>query len=899
MGVEQYSLVAHDWLNLEFIINDLASRVIGQELGTGASPTWAGTTWTGKLDGGSQASPIDVTNTRKYGLEFHYSGNDYDVTGIRSRAQLVTTDTIATAQGALLQVANNDGINAGVLQGALIEAIGKSTSNAATISTMRGALIGTEWGALDTVTNLKTLHVRGHSLNAAGAGSFGTGYGIYIENEAVGGNGQAYDAGIYFKGTNLSAGNKAFTYGIDFSGATYTTAIQKWPTGVIVCDGILTFTITDTDKYIRVDKDGGSIPTIHAETALTLSNTSVVADDVQLSLIAGASGESAIFFGDTDDEDAGRIDFLHSSDIMRLSVSGGDFVEITSNNLSAGSITSVRTIDCRGILIVGPTDGGGTTIQCRDNGGTIRSIFDYGADGSNHLEFKTGTTSGARDIFFTTEGVERFRIKANGNIGVSESAPETKVEITDTAPYLTFHNSTHEDSDGGGESRLIHKREDGAGTETACFQFEASHNGSGANDQLGKGVWSVNTGSGLVEGFRLDSNAEVTFAQVATGVLPTAGDHLCTKEYTDLAIGASFDLFLSDTDDGVVANTHVMYPMETGEAESTEDSPSLSDGDNQLALSWLSEAGIPGTSTIRQGVYDCHIHLNKNSGGATTTVYWKLSYVDADGSSGKILICTSETSGVITTSELGYNLHATVADEIPLGATKRLLFELYANISVGQNVTLTATLEGEHDSHISFQLPSSIWQIHGNVLDDLNTLGQSTADGEFLVATGAGAFAYESGATARASMGALAATGFTSKCSVYRNATQAISTSTWTKVQLNTEDYDIDGEFDSTTNYRFQPDVNGYYNVKVAAAIVDIADRNFMNVFIYKNGSLWKGTTVYTSHVTGSSLRLSFSCDIYLETTDYIELWVYHDHGSNRNIEGIGRYTFMDVHRIG
>ena len=39
------------------------------------------------------------------------------------------------------------------------------------------------------------------------------------------------------------------------------------------------------------------------------------------------------------------------------------------------------------------------------------------------------------------------------------------------------------------------------------------------------------------------------------------------------------------------------------------------------------------------------------------------------------------------------------------------------------------------------------------VLEDLNTLGAPTADGEFIVATGAGAFAYESGATARTSLG--------------------------------------------------------------------------------------------------------------------------------------------------
>ena len=44
-------------------------------------------------------------------------------------------------------------------------------------------------------------------------------------------------------------------------------------------------------------------------------------------------------------------------------------------------------------------------------------------------------------------------------------------------------------------------------------------------------------------------------------------------------------------------------------------------------------------------------------------------------------------------------------------------------------------------------------QAHGAVLDDLNTLGAVGADGDLLVGTGAGAFAYENGATARASLG--------------------------------------------------------------------------------------------------------------------------------------------------
>jgi len=475
MGIEQYSLVAHDWLNLEFIINDLASRVIGQELGTGSSPTWAGATLTGKLVVGSQASPVDVTSTRQHGFELHYSGNDYDVTGIRSRAQLVTTDTTATAQGALLQAANNDGINAGVLQGALIEAIGKSTTTAATISTMRGALIGTEWGALDTVTNLKTLHVRGHSRNAAGAGSFGTGYGIYIENEAVGGNGQAYDAGIYFKGTNLSAGNKAFTYGIDFSGGTFSSEEIKLANGSVVgSDSVILQPTIDSTTFFQVKSADGTVidnvDTVNKRwgfgTATPLANVHIYQD---------SPSPGQILFQIGTDVDAQRFIVDENGDVT----ADGD---MKPNSLEARN---------RGVV-------------------TNPSI-------SFNQDPNTGLYNIADDILaFTTGGVEKVRILANGNVGYMEPNPETFAEWTHTTPYLTLHNSTHEDTDGGGESRLIFKREDGAGTETACFQFEASHDGAVANDQLGKGIWSVNTGAGLVQALEIGSDLLATFAGVIT-----------------------------------------------------------------------------------------------------------------------------------------------------------------------------------------------------------------------------------------------------------------------------------------------------------------------------------------------------------------------------------------------
>ena len=53
----------------------------------------------------------------------------------------------------------------------------------------------------------------------------------------------------------------------------------------------------------------------------------------------------------------------------------------------------------------------------------------------------------------------------------------------------------------------------------------------------------------------------------------------------------------------------------------------------------------------------------------------------------------------------------------------------------------------------SVSLGGSVTVAVDGVLEDLDTLGAASADGEFIVATGAGAFAYESGSTVRTSLG--------------------------------------------------------------------------------------------------------------------------------------------------
>jgi hypothetical protein len=119
------------------------------------------------------------------------------------------------------------------------------------------------------------------------------------------------------------------------------------------------------------------------------------------------------------------------------------------------------------------------------------------------------------------------------------------------------------------------------------------------------------------------------------------------------------------------------------------------------------------------------------------------------------------------------------------------------------------------------------------------------------------------------------------------SSNQTISNNTYTKLQFNAELYDTDGDFDSTTNYRFQPSTAGKYLVFFQISLDDLYDEKVLQAWIYKNGSLSAvGGTV------GADPSLSFQtaqCCTTIDfngTTDYIEAFVYHTSGVSRTARG-------------
>ncbi len=212
-----------------------------------------------------------------------------------------------------------------------------------------------------------------------------------------------------------------------------------------------------------------------------------------------------------------------------------------------------------------------------------------------------------------------------------------------------------------------------------------------------------------------------SFTGVFSGVIPTAGVHLATKEYVDLSVVALKDYWLSDTASG---SHNLMYPMETGGAESTEQTAAMPVNDDQLMFTYITEAEEPGMLKARSGLYGLHTHLKVDTGDRDVVVYWTLTKVDADGTSNETLLLTSELSGQLTDSTASYEIHGNLSAGVNLDVTSRLILKIYANVSgTGNNAQVTIYMEGNHDCHFSVQVPSSVWQNQSDILDAIVAAG--------------------------------------------------------------------------------------------------------------------------------------------------------------------------------
>ena len=116
--------------------------------------------------------------------------------------------------------------------------------------------------------------------------------------------------------------------------------------------------------------------------------------------------------------------------------------------------------------------------------------------------------------------------------------------------------------------------------------------------------------------------------------------------------------------------------------------------------------------------------------------------------------------------------------------------------------------------------------------------------------------------------------------SAYASSTTTCSNGTFTKVNYNTEYFDIGSCYDSS-NSRFTPNVAGYYQINANTFINDTMGSNTL-IAIGKNGSEWQRGS---GGITSTPLYYTASALIYCNgTTDYIEVFQYQSSGTTKNL---------------
>lgn len=133
-------------------------------------------------------------------------------------------------------------------------------------------------------------------------------------------------------------------------------------------------------------------------------------------------------------------------------------------------------------------------------------------------------------------------------------------------------------------------------------------------------------------------------------------------------------------------------------------------------------------------------------------------------------------------------------------------------------------------------------------------------------------------------------------CRAYLSSSQSITNDSWTKVNFDTESFDLGSDYD-TSNYRFTAPVSGYYQVSIAYEW-DNTEVTGLYGAIYVNGSEYASIQVRQPTVN-KDIGTHISTLVYCASGQYIEGYAYNAGTVAKNIVSSNTRTFMTIHLVG
>ena len=245
--------------------------------------------------------------------------------------------------------------------------------------------------------------------------------------------------------TGTTSGDGSFV-GLGIAGGS-TNGLNLW----IYESTDMAFGTANTER-MRIDSSGNvGIGTTSPTRELSIGDGT---GSPNIQLLASNIGNSRIEFGDTDDSDAGEIQYDHSGNFMRLFTNGSEAMRIdSSGNVGIGTSSPAYTLDVTennssGAIRIYDSGTGGIDTRLiaanSGNGGTGRgvAISLQPSGSSNSVEavklvgLQETASATANDSSFAvqvanTSGtlIERMRIDSSGNVGIGTTSPGSKLSV--------------------------------------------------------------------------------------------------------------------------------------------------------------------------------------------------------------------------------------------------------------------------------------------------------------------------------------------------------------------------------------------------------------------------------------------------------------------------------------
>ena len=169
----------------------------------------------------------------------------------------------------------------------------------------------------------------------------------------------------------------------------------------------------------------------------------------------------------------------------------------------------------------------------------------------------------------------------------------------------------------------------------------------------------------------------------------------------------------------------------------------------------------------------------------------------------------------------------------------------------------------------------------------VDTILKRTGTGTITVGQSGDTISVPTGATLSVAGSSITAVDNTPAFLVTRSGSQSIADSTTTKIQWNSELFDTDNTFDSTTNYRFTPGVAGKYVLAAGTRASSFETSEKMQLFFYKNGSgvsYQTETRSFSTSSGGETITVDAQILVESDTDDYFEVYLLQTEGGSRDI---------------